>query len=65
MKNAFFKRMDLGATRKILDSIHDGTLARVPKTTSPIFGLQVPRSCPGLADADLRTEDTWSSKVRF
>ena len=42
------ERIGLAHTRAILAAIYDGTLATVPATTDPVFGLSAPRSCPGV-----------------
>ena len=38
-------RMKLSLTRKIIDSIHSGGLAKVPTQKDPVFGFDVPTSC--------------------
>ena len=55
--------MDLRITRKIIDSIHDGTLVNIPAKVSKIFGLHVPESCPGVDSRLLDPENTWNDKV--
>ena len=57
--------MDLRVTRKIIDSIHDGSLVKIPTKTSKIFGLHVPESCPGVDSHILNPENTWSTRVFF
>jgi len=59
------KRMDIAVTRKIIDSIHDGTLEKVPTKEFPIFGLQVPESCPGIDSTILNPVDTWHNKEEY
>ncbi len=59
------KRMDIAVTRKIIDSIHDGTLEKIPTREFPIFGLQVPESCPGVDSTILNPIDTWHNKEEY
>ncbi|ODV95897.1 hypothetical protein PACTADRAFT_40366 [Pachysolen tannophilus NRRL Y-2460] len=53
------KRCPLKYTRSILDSIHNGTLANAEYETFPIFGLQVPKSVPGVPKEILNPAANW------
>ena len=57
------KRMNLKITRSILDAIHNGSLDNVSTTPSPIFGFNVPDSCPGVDSEILNPKNTWADKV--
>lgn len=57
--------MDLKVTRTILDSIHDGSLCKIPTKKSNVFGLHVPDYCPGVDSRILSPENTWNSKVIY
>lgn len=59
------KRMDIAITRKIIDSIHNGTLEKVKTNSSPIFGLHIPESCPGVNSNILNPVDTWNNKNEY
>ena len=59
------KRMDINVTRSIINSIHDGTLEKIPTKTMPIFGLNVPVSCPGLDSKILNPIETWMNKNEY
>lgn len=59
------KRMDINTTRKIIDAIHDGVLEKVPTKPMPIFGLQIPESCPGVDPHILNPIDTWQNKEEY
>jgi phosphoenolpyruvate carboxykinase (ATP) len=37
----------------------------VPFTADPIFGLQVPQSCPGVPDAVLSPRGTWPDPAEY
>ena len=57
------KRMSLKLTRAIIDAIHDDVLIKVPTKTLPIFGLEVPLTCPGVPAEILDAQATWQNKV--
>mmetsp|Transcript_26807 Transcript_26807/g.48316 ORF Transcript_26807/g.48316 Transcript_26807/m.48316 type:complete len:552 (+) Transcript_26807:430-2085(+) len=59
------KRMSLEATRKIIDAIHAGELAKVPTTTTEVFGLHIPNSCPGVDSQILTPKNTWGDKAQY
>jgi phosphoenolpyruvate carboxykinase (ATP) len=44
------RRIDLGATRRIIDAIHAGALDDAPTTRDPVFGLAGVTQVPGLED---------------
>ncbi|GME96574.1 unnamed protein product [[Candida] boidinii] len=53
------KRCPLKYTRAILDSIHSGELQNVEYETFPTFGLQVPKSIPGVPETLLNPSKNW------
>lgn len=58
-------RIPLRVTRALLDAIHDGRLAEVPTQADPVFGLQVPRHCPGVDSSLLNPRATWTDGQRY
>lgn len=54
------KRCPLKYTRRILDSIHDGSLAEAEYEEYPVFGLSVPKSVPGVPSELLNPSRCWS-----
>ena len=52
-------RIKLAHTRAILDAIYDGTLAATAVERDPVFGLAVPRSCPGVPTELLMPRRAW------
>ena len=42
------KRISLKYSRAIIDAIHSGALAKVEYETYDKFGLQIPKTCPGV-----------------
>jgi phosphoenolpyruvate carboxykinase (ATP) len=58
-------RMKLGYTRAIIDAIHSGALAEAPTVTDPIVGFTAPTHCPGVPDAMLQPERTWSDPAAY
>lgn len=58
-------RMKLAWTRALLKAALDGSLANVPMTTDPIFGVQVPASCPGVPSEVLTPRSTWKDPAAY
>eukprot|EP00798_Chlamydomonas_sp_ICE-L_P011423 gene11423-12549_t len=58
-------RMSLPHTRAIVNAIHAGDLANVEYVTTPIFGLRVPTTCPGVPAEVLMPEKAWSNAAEF
>jgi phosphoenolpyruvate carboxykinase (ATP) len=58
-------RIKLKHTRAIIDAIHSGTLANVATQEDPVFGLQVPTSCPEVPPEMLLPRNTWSDKAAY
>ena len=58
-------RMQLSYTRAIIDAIHSGDLASAATEEDPIFGLQVPTSCPDVPSKILVPKNTWSDQAAF
>ncbi|MCB9693938.1 MAG: phosphoenolpyruvate carboxykinase (ATP) [Alphaproteobacteria bacterium] len=59
------KRMSLKHTRAIVDAINSGALAGVETRQDPLFGFQVPVSCPGVPSEILDPRETWADKAAF
>jgi phosphoenolpyruvate carboxykinase (ATP) len=53
------ERMKLPYTRAIVRAVLNGDLDGVPTTEDPIFGLQVPETCPDVPTEVLRPRSTW------
>lgn len=58
-------RMSLKDTRKIIDAIHSGDLARASTKSLPVFGLHVPETCPGVDPNILWPKNTWADKADY
>ncbi len=58
-------RMKLGYTRALIDAIHSGELAKIPTSEDPIFGLAVPKSCPGVPEQILTPKNTWKDPATY
>ena len=56
--------MNLSITRKIIDEIHSGNLEKIPTKVTPLFGLNIPESCPGVPSEILDPRQSWPNKVR-
>lgn len=59
------KRFHLPYTRAIIDAIHDGSLEKAPTVRDPVFGVQVPRECPGVPRELLIPRQTWKDPARY
>jgi phosphoenolpyruvate carboxykinase (ATP) len=58
-------RMSLGYTRAIIDSIHDGTLAKAPTEVDPVFGLAVPTECRHVPADILVPRNSWADHYGY
>jgi phosphoenolpyruvate carboxykinase (ATP) len=58
-------RFKLAHTRAMVQAILSGALAKVPAVPDPIFGVSVPRSCPGVPQEVLRPRDAWKDPAAY
>jgi phosphoenolpyruvate carboxykinase (ATP) len=58
-------RMKLSLTRKIIDAIHSGELAKAPTQKDPIFGFDVVVACPDVPAEVLIPKNTWKDKAAY
>jgi phosphoenolpyruvate carboxykinase (ATP) len=56
------KRISIKYTRAMLNAALNGKLRNVEFTTDPIFGFQVPKTCPDVPDAILDPASSWSDR---
>ena len=59
------ERMRIDHTRIMVRAALSGSLANVEYDTDPIFGVEVPRSVPGVPDDVLRPRDTWADPSAY
>jgi phosphoenolpyruvate carboxykinase (ATP) len=59
------KRMKIGYTRAMIRAILNGSLAQTATTPDPIFGVNVPVSCPDVPDEVLQPRNTWGDKDAY
>ena len=52
-------RMPIQHTRAMINAAIEGRLDDAPTAEHPVFGLQVPTSCPGVPPEVLDTHSTW------
>ena len=57
--------MKLRHTRRIIDAIHNGELARAAYETTPIFNLHIPKAVTDVPDDILTPDKQWSDKAAF
>ncbi|MGZ6339537.1 MAG: phosphoenolpyruvate carboxykinase (ATP) [Candidatus Limnocylindrales bacterium] len=55
-------RISIAYTRAMVHAILDGSLEDVGFDRDPVFGLQIPRSCPGVPAEVLQPRNTWADK---
>ncbi len=58
-------RMKISHTRAMINAILDGTLNKVTTTMDPIFGLNVPTSCPNVSEDVLDPRKTWKNPEAY
>lgn len=56
-------RMDIDITRKIIDSIHDGSMENASFNNFEVFNMMIPTSVPGVDSKVLHPKQTWTDKV--
>ena len=59
------KRISIKYTRRLLNAALDGELDHVEYTTDPIFGFQVPRSCPDIPENVLDPASSWPDREAY
>jgi len=58
-------RIKLGYTRSIVHSVLNGRLNQSKYQKDPVFGLDVPKTCPGVPDEVLMPRSTWFDKAAY
>jgi phosphoenolpyruvate carboxykinase (ATP) len=58
-------RMKIDYTRAMISAALDGTLKDVPTRREPVFGLEVPESCPDVPAEVLDPRGTWADPERY
>jgi len=58
-------RISLPYTRAILRAIFSGALSQIPTVKDPLFGLEVPQSCPDVPKDILNPRETWKDKSAY
>lgn len=59
------KRMNIKHTRAMLNAALDGKLRDIEYHPDPVFGVDVPKSCPGVPSEVLDPRSTWSDKGAY
>lgn len=59
------KRIDLPATRKIIDAIMDGSLDKAEYETIPVFNLHVPKKLDGIDSKIFNPRNLWSDPTEW
>jgi phosphoenolpyruvate carboxykinase (ATP) len=59
------KRMSLSDTRKIIDSILDGSIDKAGYEIMPIFNMEIPKNVEGVNTSILNPKNTWADKAAY
>jgi phosphoenolpyruvate carboxykinase (ATP) len=59
------RRIDLAATRRIIDGIHSGALRTAPVVRDPVFGLDAVTSVPGVEERLLVPWRAWGDEAAW
>ncbi|MES9935189.1 MAG: phosphoenolpyruvate carboxykinase [Sedimenticola sp.] len=59
------KRIAIPHTRAMVNAVLDGLLDDVPTWRDPVFGFEVPESCPDVPSEVLRPRGTWSDPAAY
>lgn len=59
------RRMPIEHTRAMVGAVLSGALDHAAYQTDPVFGLEVPTSCPGASDEVLAPRGTWSREADY
>ena len=59
------RRMDLPHTRAMVAAALNGSLEQASLTAHPVFGVEIPDSCPGVPDEVLNPRNTWQDKDAY
>jgi phosphoenolpyruvate carboxykinase (ATP) len=57
--------MKISYTRAMIRAILNGSLAQTATTPDPIFGVNVPVSCPDVPNEVLQPRNTWEDKDAY
>ena len=58
-------RMPIKLTRALLDAALNGELDNVESEVHPVFGLRMPKSCPGVDSEMLNPRNVWKDKAAY
>lgn len=58
-------RMNLECTRAMIKAALNGFLNSVEYEQDPIFGLKIPKTCPGIPSEILNPKNTWGDKTAY
>jgi phosphoenolpyruvate carboxykinase (ATP) len=58
-------RVSLNHTRALLTAAIDGKLSKTPTIKDSVFGLSIPKSCPGIPAKTLIPWNAWKSKKKY
>jgi phosphoenolpyruvate carboxykinase (ATP) len=58
-------RMRLSYTRAMISAVLEGQLDHAEFETHPVFGMAMPKTCPGLPSRLLNPRNTWADKMAY
>jgi phosphoenolpyruvate carboxykinase (ATP) len=57
--------MKIAHTRAMVNAALNGDLENVSYEIDPIFGLEIPQSCPNVPEEVLNPKNTWEDKAAY
>ena len=58
-------RMKIGYSRALVNAALDGSLMAAQFEKEPVFGLSIPKACPGVAQEVLNPKNAWADKGAY
>lgn len=59
------KRISIQYTRTLLNAALDGILSDVEFMTDPIFGFEIPKTCPGVPESIMDPSASWTNRAEY
>jgi phosphoenolpyruvate carboxykinase (ATP) len=59
------ERMAIPHTRAMVNAALDGKLDDVPTVHDPVFGMEIPQTCPGVPTEILQPKNTWKDDAAY
>jgi phosphoenolpyruvate carboxykinase (ATP) len=57
--------MKIAHTRAMVNAVLNGELNNVEYETDPVFGVEIPKTCPNVPQEVLNPRNTWADKTAY